>query len=84
MNFRWNEQNNTVSWQNFHEALRDITMASETEISKETHQHFKAPMHRFAQDAAGCREQEHLPSFEPLRKFQYEDLNIKNKTFSME
>ena len=59
-------------------------MASENEIPKEMHHHFKAPMHRFAQDAAGCREQEHLLSFEPLTKRQYEDLGTKTKTLSME
>jgi len=58
-------------------------MASETEIPQETHHHFKVPMHRFAQDAAGCQEQEHLSSFEPLTKYQYEVLGIKSKTLSI-
>lgn len=55
-------------------------MASETEIPKETHHDYKAWMHRFAEGASGCRQQE-IPRFEPSTKYQYE--NLGTKTFSM-
>lgn len=52
-------------------------MASEAEIPQETHHHFKASMHRFAQDAADCWKQEYLSSLEPLLKYLYENLGTK-------
>lgn len=54
-------------------------MASEAEIPEETLHHFKASMHRFAEDTADCWKQEHLSSLEPLINYQDEDLGTKTK-----
>lgn len=52
---------------------------SETEIPKKTHHDYKAWMHRFAQGADDCQQQE-IPRFEPSSNYQYEALGT--KTFS--